>query len=96
MAELGPVIAIGMPLSIVVLGMGRVPGRRLGLPPELHWEQPRRPPIITDKANAAITPIRLAIEAAMSSPFLDGPTASGTMPIGDDPFPKASSSRNPD
>ena len=36
MAARGLVAAIGTPPSIVVLGMGRVPGRRLALPPELR------------------------------------------------------------
>jgi hypothetical protein len=29
-------------------------GQRLALPPEPHREQPQRPPILTDTANAAI------------------------------------------
>jgi hypothetical protein len=64
-AEHGLVAAIGMHLSIVGLGMGREPGRRLALPPELHWEQPQHPPIITDTASAAIILIPPAIRASI-------------------------------
>ena len=39
-AARGPVAAIGTLPSITVLGMGRAPGRRLALPPELRGEQP--------------------------------------------------------
>ena len=52
-AARGPVAAIGTPPSIVAPGMGRVPGRRLALPPELRWEQPRRPLLLR------IWPVRL-------------------------------------
>ena len=63
-AARGPAAAIGMPPSIVAPGMGRVPGQRPALPPELRWEQPRRPPITTDMASAAITRIRRATRPA--------------------------------
>src|SRR5215217_2462851 len=97
-AERGPVAAIGMPPSIMVLGMGRVP-RRLALPPVPRWERPRRRTLTLATATAAcaaIIPMDRAIRPAVACPLLSGCVATTSLPIGDDLFPKALYSRNPD